>query len=163
MDWPNHFILVGRTKVRPSYDSLTMPQWVAGCFRSVQFQKNPEYREHMLEYFGNLMEDAADFSFTNAKACHAAILANMEQDRLEWDQTDQLDRNRCHYAQRHEVVEPLDEKPVKNYDSENRRSERSVPCKYFHTSVCKIYTHTCAKCEGPHPTKRCTDKKSKNY
>ena len=36
----------------------------------------------MLDYLGNLMEDASDFSWEAAKASHAILLTNMEGDRL---------------------------------------------------------------------------------
>ena len=36
----------------------------------------------MLDYLGNLMEDASDFSWESAKASHAVVLTNMEADRL---------------------------------------------------------------------------------
>ena len=47
------------------------------------------------------MEDASDFSWDSAKACHAVILTNMEADRLNWADTDKIDRIQCAHAQRH--------------------------------------------------------------
>ena len=38
----------------------------------------------MLDYLGNLMEDASDFSREAAKASHAILLTNMEGDRMKW-------------------------------------------------------------------------------
>ena len=35
-----------------------------------------------LKYLANLLEDASDFSFENAKACHAVVLTGMEHDKL---------------------------------------------------------------------------------
>ena len=37
------------------------------------------------------MEDAPDFSWDSAKACHAVVLTNMEADRLNWTDTDKID------------------------------------------------------------------------
>ena len=55
----------------------------------------------MLDYLGNLMEDASDFSWESAKASHAIVLTNMEADRLHWTDTDKLDQIRRAHAQRH--------------------------------------------------------------
>ena len=55
----------------------------------------------MLDYLGNIMEDASDLSWDSAKACHAVVLTNMEADRLNWADTDKIDRIRCAHAQRH--------------------------------------------------------------
>ena len=46
------------------------------------------------------MEDASDFSFENAKACHAVVLTTMEADKLTWLDTDGLGRYRQFHAQR---------------------------------------------------------------
>ena len=55
----------------------------------------------MLDYLGNLMEDASDFSWEAAKASHVIALTNMEADRLKWTDTEKLDRIRRAHAQRH--------------------------------------------------------------
>ena len=36
-------------------------------------------KENMLDYVINLFEDALDFSWSSAKACHAVLLCRMEQ------------------------------------------------------------------------------------
>ena len=36
----------------------------------------------MLNYLGNLMEDASDFSWDSAKAAHVILLTDMEADRV---------------------------------------------------------------------------------
>ena len=64
------------------------------------------------------MEDAADFTFENAKACHAVVLTTMEADKLDWFDTAGLDRIRRSKAQRH----PTQTKNVtveKSSDSDN--------------------------------------------
>ena len=101
VDWPQNFILTGSHKVRPSYDDLTMSQWVSGFVRCIQEEKSEAARSSLLDYLGNLMEDASDFSWESAKAAHVIILTNMEADKLQWTETDKLDRIRRAHAQRH--------------------------------------------------------------
>ena len=101
VDWPQHFILTGNKKARPSYDDLTVTQWVSGFVRCIQEEKSGETRASMLDYLGNLMEDASDFSWESAKASHVVVLTNMKADRLQWSDTEKLDRIHRAHAQRH--------------------------------------------------------------
>ena len=86
---------------RPTYDDLTLTQWVSGFVCCIQEEKSDAAKECMLDYLGNLMEDASDFSWEAAKASDAIALTNMEADRLKWTDTDKLDRIRRAHAQRH--------------------------------------------------------------
>ena len=47
------------------------------------------------------MEDASDLSWESANASHAIVLTNMEDDRLQWSDTEKLDRLRRAHAQWH--------------------------------------------------------------
>ena len=106
VDWPQNFILTGNRKVRPTYDDLTMSQWVSGFVRCIQEEKSEAAKSSMLDYLGNLMEDASNFSWESAKASHAIVLTNMEADRLQWTETDKLDRIQRAHAQRHGAPGP---------------------------------------------------------
>ena len=99
--WPQNFILMGSRKTRPSYDDLTMTQWVSGFVRCMQEEKSEAAKASMTDYLGNLMEDASDFSWESAKAAHAIILTNMEADCLRWTETKKLDHIWRAHAQRH--------------------------------------------------------------
>ena len=79
--WPQHYLLVGKDKARPTYDQLTPMQWMSGCIKGALDLAESD-RIFALKYFCNLLEDASDFSFENAKACHAVVLTTMEQDKL---------------------------------------------------------------------------------
>ena len=74
IDWPQNFILTGAHKTRPTYDDLTITQWVSGFVRCIQEEKSGNNRELMLDYLGNLMEDASNFSWDSAKAAHDIYL-----------------------------------------------------------------------------------------
>ena len=55
VDWLQHFILTGTHKTRPSYDYLTITQWVSGFVRCIQKEKSENVRASMLVYlFGVL-------------------------------------------------------------------------------------------------------------
>ena len=71
-----------KPKTRPSYDDLTLTQLVSSFVRCIQEEKSGESRASMLDYLGNLMEDASEFLWESAKVSHAIVLTNMEADRL---------------------------------------------------------------------------------
>ena len=142
VDWPQNFILTGSRKTRPSYDDLTMAQWVSGFVRSVQEEKSVAAKASMLDYLGNLMVDASDFSWESAKAAHAIVLTNMEADRLNWTETEKLDRIRRAHAQRH-VTAPYSNtsKPPYGKKVENCRSKSGANCNFFQEGTCRFPSH----------------------
>ena len=173
VDWPQNFILTGNHKTRPTYDDLTITQWVSGFVRCIQEEKLEVNKACMLDYLGNIMEDASDFSWDSAKAAHAILLTSMEADRLTWSETDKIDRIRRAHAQRHiagvqnSATRPVPKK-VKNNGAKN-----GVICRYFQEGSCKFtshhrsagqyYRHACENCDGFHTTKNCPQKSnSKN-
>ena len=117
------------------------------------------------------MQDAADFSFENAKACHAMVLTTMEFDRISWSETLELDRLRRQHAQRHSNP-GQNQKNFKGKGVPNSQgSEKNeMPCKYFNDGYCSRseshftkgtwYLHICIKCRGDHAasTKKCKPK-----
>ena len=126
-------------------------------------------KECMLDYLGNLMEDASDFSWEAAKASHAIALTNMEADRLKWTDTDKLDRIRISHAQRHVNLGQIANAKVSLLKKQkNNNSKNGVICRYFQERSCKFATHhrtaiqyfryVCESCDGPHATRLCTQK-----
>ena len=167
VDWPKNFILTGANKTRPTYDDLSITQWVAGFIRCVQEEKQECNRASMLDYLGNLMEDASDFSWEAAKASHAILLTNMEGDRLNWGDTDKIDRIRRTHAQRH--ITPQNS-ATRSFGKKSKAmaNKKGLICKYFQEGTCKFqgshrsagqfYRHVCEVCEGAHASKSCTQK-----
>ena len=92
--------MIGPTKITPSYDQLNQTQWVTGCLKAALDLPQPD-RYLKLEYLTNLMEDATDFCFESAKACHALVLTTMELGKIAWHETGKLHRCRRTDAQRH--------------------------------------------------------------
>ena len=130
VDWPQHFILTGTDKTRPSYDDLTIIQWVSRFVWCMQEEKSEHNKACMLDYLGNIMVDVSDFSWDSAKACHAVILTNMEADRLNWADTDKIDCIQHTHAQRHTSGAQTfaSRSTVKNKTS---YTKNGVVCRYF--------------------------------
>ena len=159
-------MLVGRDKRPPTYDRLDPMKWMAGCLNSALDLQEPD-RSHNLKYLAALLEDASDFNFENAKACHAVVLTSMEHDKVSWEDTNELDRLRRQHAQRHDV-------PTKGQNSSSRKIENHndskdmMLCKFYNDSHCSRqkshltrgiwYLHLCSKCRGEHAAKSCPPK-----
>ena len=67
VQWPQNNGLSGQTKMRLSYDSLSIYQWVLSFGRSI-----------VIQYVHNLVGDTQDFSRVAAKASQSILLCNME-------------------------------------------------------------------------------------
>ena len=158
-------MLIGPDKSRPSYDQLTPIQWMSGCIKGALDLCESD-RVLALKYFSNLLEDASDFSFDSAKACHAVVLSIMEQDKLNWSDTLELDRLRRQHAQRHLATptqRPVDKKASIKVDSSSE--VKDMPCRFYNNSKCSRqeshltkgvwFQHICSKCRGNHKVKNC--------
>ena len=163
VEWPQNYVLSGVTKNRPSCDSLSVYQWVAGFGRIIQEESDMEIKNQMLECMTELMDDAQDFSWTSAKASHAVLLCRMEEGRVRWDETNKIDRIRRANAQR-------------NFGNGQQQGggsrEKALICKFYQTGKChqktdhfsagKKYRHVCNLCFAGHPAKDCKNGRNKN-
>ena len=127
-------------------------------------------KDAKFQYLANLMEDASDFGFDNAKACHAVVLTTMEADKLTWSDTDALDRIRRSKAQRNTPVNGQESTSRGSVDSKARPTKN---CKFFQLNKCgrhegshvtagTLYLHVCERCGGSHTTVSCRSRQSKN-
>ena len=86
--WPQDAILGGVTKQRISYDQLSLTQFVQGFTKNILEESDEKIRQKMLSYMADLMEDASDFCWANAKASHAVLLCEMERGTVWWTDTE---------------------------------------------------------------------------
>ena len=170
--WPQHQVLSGSTRSRPSYDQLNVYQWVSGFARIAQDEPDIDIKNKMLDYLADLMEDAQDFSWASAKAAHAVALCRMEDGKLTWQDTQGLDRVRRAHAQKNIGSVNSNSGVASNKFGKNR--DLGFICKFFQIGTCshskdhisagRKYRHVCSHCQGSHPAKECknNEKKSKN-
>ena len=111
-----------------------------------------------LDYLADLLQDASDFSFDSAKACHAVVLTTMEHDKVSWQDTSELDRFRRQHAQVH--TKPAQNAQISKGKRPANMEKSDMPCKYFNEGFCSKhethftkgtwYYHICSKCKGDH-------------
>ena len=89
----------------------------------------------MTQYLADLMEDASDFSWHNAKAAHAVLLCEMERGSITWFDTDRIDWVRRAHAQKHS--NPQKQNWVKGGVSSIENDGFAKPTKQTHVSIKK--------------------------
>ena len=146
--WPHESILGGVTRSRMSYDQLTMSQWVQGFCKNILDESDNNIREKMIQYMGELMEDATDFSWQGAKAAHAVLLCEFERGGTNWEDTARIDRIRRAHAQKHTPG-------VRNW-AKSEKIQKPWYCKQFQNGSCmhnrdhevnrKLHKHICSFC-----------------
>ena len=163
--WPHEAILGGVTCQRVNYDQLSLTQWVQGFCRNILDQKSVSHQKSMVAYLGDLMEDATDFSWQEAKAAHAVLLCEMEHGTVTWEDQERIDRIRRAHAQKH----------ISGGRQNWGRSETRKPwfCKNFQSNTCafgkdhdsngRLHRHICAFClsqgkQLAHSEKNCQNK-----
>ena len=165
--WPHEAILGGASRQRISYDQLSLTQFVQGFVRNILDEADGKCREHMLTYLSELMEDATDFTWSNAKASHAVLLCEMERGVLDWSHTSRIERIRRAHAQKHHQSQ-------KSNWAKQENNKKPWYCKLFQSGNCmysrdhehggKMYRHICVHClalgkQLNHPGKECNANK----
>ena len=173
--WPQNFVLGGSNKGRMSYDLLNWCQWVAGFATIAREEQNVEIKNSMLEYLTEIMEDANDFGWQSAKASHAVLLCRMEDGKIDWSETQKIDRIRRAHAQRGVTQS----QGGQNSKSIKLDSKPAMACRFYQKGLCHnqrdhetggtFYKHVCANCfsmgrENRHMSKDCkvSSRNSKN-
>ena len=75
-----------------SYDALNWCQWVAGFATIAREEQNLKIKLLMLECFTEIMEYVNDFGWQSAKASHAELLCRMEDGKVDWSESQKIDR-----------------------------------------------------------------------
>ena len=155
-----------------SYDALNWRQWVVGFTTIAREEKHLEIKNSMLEYLTEIMEDDNDFGWQSAKASHAVLLCRMEDGKIDWSETQTIDRIRRAHAQ------------SQNNGGQNSKFPKSeakpiMACLFYQRGLCHnqrdhetagtFYKHVCATCfsmgrENRHMSKDCkvSSRNSKN-
>ena len=170
--WPHEAILGDANRTRLTYDQLSMSQWVQGFCKNVLDEPDQKIREKMIQYMGELMEDATDFTWQGAKAAYAVLLCEFERGSVNWEDTARIDRIRRAHAQKHVSV-------TKQWGKNDKNEKNTKPwfCKFFQNGSCsfakdhevngRMHKHICSFCLGQgrflgHPEKDCIFSKPHN-
>ena len=164
--WPQDTILGGHNRQTVTYEQLNLTQRFQGFGQNILDEKSHKTKDQMLQYLADIMANATDFSWQNAKAAHAVLLCDMERGAVTCYNSNKIDRIRRAHAQRHQknskswaktfeqrnIRKPWFCKPFKNWSCMFQKD---------HESNGKWQRHVCATCleRGKilkHSEKECT-------
>ena len=123
--WPQDQAFIGVMRKRPSYEHLTICQWLLGFLRIQQEETDTMIRGNMIAYLCELMQDACDFTWDSAKGAHAVLLHRMADGVVDWTQLKEIHKIRKRYAQTNSTTTSSEKKPNK-----------VVPCIKFNKGIC---------------------------
>ena len=141
---------------------------MAGFCAIIREEKSTKVKNAMLDYMSDLMEDAQDFGWASAKGAHALILCRMEEGKLDWLNSDKLDRLRRAHAQK-----VLTNSSSTGQSARIKNESQGVMCKYFQSGKCshktdhttngQLYKRWCSHCYSlgkrfSHALKDCRNK-----
>ena len=88
--WPQDQAFIGVMRKRPSYEHLTICQWLLGFLRIQQEETDTMIRDNMIAYLCELMQEACDFTWDSAKGAHAVLLHRMADGVVDWTQLKEI-------------------------------------------------------------------------
>ena len=161
VQWPQDLAFVGSMRKRPTYDQLTICQWLLGFMRIRQEEQDPVIKENMSDYVTELLQDACDYGWESAKGAHSVLLHRMQDGVLTWHNVKEIKKIRKRYA--HTVANAT--------SSDKNKMLKIVPCLKYNKGQCSrssdhewqnmLLKHMCTHChnvlnktEG-HPRKDC--------
>ena len=160
VQWPQDLAFVGSMRKRPTYEQLTICQWLIGFMRIRQEEQDPVIKENMSDYVTELLQDACDYGWDSAKGAHSVLLHRMQDGVVTWHNVKEIHKIRKRYA--HTVV---------NSSVSDKKVLKIVPCLKYNKGQCSrssdhewqnmLLKHMCTHChnvlnktEG-HPRKDC--------
>ena len=124
--WPQDLAFVGTLRRRPTYEQLTLPQWLLGFLRIRQEEQDPQIKENMIEYLTELAQDACDYSWDAAKGAHSILLHRMGDGVLNWANLKDIQKIRKRYAQTTSAQSGPDKS----------KSLKVLPCIQYNKGMC---------------------------
>ena len=100
VNWPQDMCTVQPDSKQPTYDELTQEQWVQGVLLCILEEPETVKRDKMLQYYALLMQDVVELNFPRVKRAHAAVLQEIEKGKLNWEQSEEIEKTKNRYTQR---------------------------------------------------------------
>ena len=100
ISWPQDFCSVNVGSKQPTYDEMSLEQWVQGMMHCILEQSENKIRENMMVYFMFLKQDAIELSASTARNAHAAVLQELERCKVDWGNLEAIEKIKNRHTQR---------------------------------------------------------------
>ena len=94
VNWPQDMCTVQPGSKQPTYDELIQEKCVQGVLLCILEESEIGKRDKMLQYYVLLMQDAVELNFLTVKRAHAAVLQEIAKGKLNWDQLEEIEKNK---------------------------------------------------------------------
>ena len=161
ISWPQDFCAVNVGNKQPTYDEMSLEQWVQGTLFCVLEQTDSRNKDNMLMYFALLMQDAIELSANTARRAHAAVLQEKERGKLSWAEPDLVEKVKIRNTRR--IFHGQKTAPGPMVQTQCCIHFNKGHCKYDNEHVASgiLYQHYCSFCmketqkKHDHPLCKC--------
>ena len=163
IDWP-HFHIYAPPGAEPmTFPRLSMAEFVYGFQLMVDQPDARLDRQIMWDILKGMMEDATEYPWQNVRDFYWVVGSHVENARLDWTDTAQIQKLRAKHAQKHEIT-------VKKQAAQEGQSEKLRYCGLYQKGTCPEKAdhagqkHMCAYCfrakrmQCQHPESECRRK-----
>ena len=163
IDWP-HFHIYKPPGAEPmTFSSLSVQEFVYGFQHMVDQPDARLDRSVMWDVLKGMMEDAMEYPWQNVRDFYWVVGSHIENNRLEWTDTDKVQKLRVKHAQKHEI-------PTKKQAAQPAPAAKIRYCGPFQNGTCQErgdhagQRHICAHCyrtkklQFTHPETECRRK-----
>ena len=161
ISWPQDYCTVNVGNKQPTYDEMSLEQWVQGMIFCILEQSDSKSKENMLMYLAFLMQDAIELSAHTARRAHAAVLQEMERGKLTWLEPELVEKVKVRNTQR--IFQSQKGAPSSGIQSQCCFHFNKGQCKYDNEHIASgiLYQHYCSFCmketqrKYDHPLSKC--------
>ena len=145
IDWPHFHVYTPPGAEAMTFERLSVQEFVYGLMHMVDQPDAGLDRQTMWEVLKGMMEDAIEFPWQNVRDFYWVVSSHIENNRLEWSDTDKIQKLRAKHAQKHET-------PAKKQPAQAAQSEKIRYCGPFQNGSCQERAdhagqrHICAYC-----------------
>ena len=153
IDWPHMYVsrVVNGDRVGVPYKQLRVEEFVYGYLEMLDTARNAWDREVMLAMLKMLMQDAMDFSWSNALNFYSLIGVDVENGTKKWTDTEIIKDMRMIHCR---VPRPEKKEEKENKKSSNNKttSQNLRCCALYQKKACEQnkdhhpFTHACSYC-----------------
>ena len=165
IDWP-HFHIYAPPGAEPTtYPQLTIPEFTFGYLQMVDQPDAKFNRAIMWDLLKDIMEDAVEYPWENVKNFFWIVGSHVENDRMEWGNSEAISKLRAKHSQKYEIPTKL-----AAVSAQPQPVERLRYCMPYQSKTCTEkgdhggLRHMCAHCYRvksvpyPHPETDCRRK-----
>jgi hypothetical protein len=174
MDWPQFHVYRGANKASPTFDDLTMPEFVVGFLATVDLASQPQrVKDLQLKHLSKLMIDAQTWEWTTVRHLHGIARQEIELARLSWGDAAGMQELRLTY-----LIQAPVQAPARRLQTTAPAKPRLPACKPYQNGQCTLASphssdsgtvrHVCAYCVAAvgygcyHAESECQRKTAKN-